>query len=79
MTVEAMDKKNIAESMKTIMLNDRLAGAGIKEATMEILGGMSGDDGTNEARNLQRAYDAGMQFAGTETAGLQRSGGGAGG
>jgi NAD(P)H dehydrogenase (quinone) len=74
MTVEAMDKKNIAQSMKTIMLNDRLGGAGIKHAEMEILGGMTGDDGENEALNLQRAYDAGLHFAATETAGVGPAG-----
>jgi NAD(P)H dehydrogenase (quinone) len=38
-TVEHLEEIGIAESMKRIMLNDRLLGVGVKEARMGILGG----------------------------------------
>jgi len=39
-TIEHLEKIGIAESMRRVMLNDRLLGIGVKEAVMEILGGI---------------------------------------
>lgn len=61
-TVEHLEEIGIAESMRRVMLNDRLLGVGVKEAQMEILGGMAGDDGTCRKRNLKRAYKLGREF-----------------
>lgn len=43
-TVEHLEETGIADSMRRIMLNDRLQGVGVKEARMEILGGMASYD-----------------------------------
>jgi NAD(P)H dehydrogenase (quinone) len=48
--------------MRCIMLNDRLLGLGVKEATLEILGGMVEQDPVIRERNLQRAYEMGRRF-----------------
>lgn len=61
-TVEHLEEIGIAESMRRVMLNDRLLGVSVKEAQMEILGGMAGDDGTCRKRNLERAYKLGREF-----------------
>jgi NAD(P)H dehydrogenase (quinone) len=61
-TVEHLEETGIAESMRCIMLSDRLLGVGVKAAEMAILGGMMpGDDGRREG-NLQRAYELGKAF-----------------
>jgi NAD(P)H dehydrogenase (quinone) len=44
------------------MLNDRLLGVGIKEARMEILGGMMPKDQTYREENLKKAYGLGRSF-----------------
>ena len=51
-----LEEKGIAQSMRRIMLNDRLLGIGIKKAKMEILGGQVLNDETIRNRNLKRAY-----------------------
>ena len=61
-TVEHLEETGIAESMRRIMLNDRLLGVGVKEARMEILGGMVEYDETIRRRNLKRAYHLGRTF-----------------
>lgn len=61
-TMEQLEKTGIAASMRCIMLNDRLGGPGIKEASMEILAGTTGDDGTVKTMHLQRAYELGRHF-----------------
>ena len=48
--------------MRRIMLNDRLLGVGVKQAHMEILGGMMPLDNTYREQNLRRAYDLGKLF-----------------
>ena len=58
-TVEHLEETGIAESMRRIMLEDRLLGVGVKEARMEILGGMMPNDDTNRQANLDRAYGLG--------------------
>jgi NAD(P)H dehydrogenase (quinone) len=48
--------------MRRIMLDDRLLGVGVKQAHMEILGGMMPLDDTYREQNLQRAYELGRRF-----------------
>jgi NAD(P)H dehydrogenase (quinone) len=61
-TVEHLEEIGIAESMRCIMLNDRLLGVGVKSARMEILGGMMPGDDTYRQQNLNRAYELGCTF-----------------
>lgn len=60
--VEYLEAIGIAESMRCVMLNDRLLGVGVKEARMEILGGMVTKDATIRRKNLERAYQLGREF-----------------
>jgi len=60
--VEYLEEIGIAESMRCIMLNDRLRGVGIEDARMEILGGMMSQDPQVRDRNLTRAYELGRTF-----------------
>jgi NAD(P)H dehydrogenase (quinone) len=60
--VEHLEEIGIAESMRRVMLDDRLLGAGVKKATMEILGGMVENDPTTRQWNLKRAYQLGREF-----------------
>jgi hypothetical protein len=48
--------------MRRIFLNDRLPGIGVKEARMEILGGMLPKVETYREANLARAYKLGRTF-----------------
>lgn len=59
---EYLEEIGIAPSMRRIMLNDRLLGVGIKEARMEILGGMVAQDSAIRQRNLGRAFLLGKNF-----------------
>jgi NAD(P)H dehydrogenase (quinone) len=61
-TVEHLEETGIAEAMRRIMLNDRLLGIGVKEARMEILGGMLPKVETFREANLARAYELGRTF-----------------
>jgi NAD(P)H dehydrogenase (quinone) len=61
-TEEHLEEIGIAESMRRVMVDDRLLGVGIREARMEILGGMVGNDETGRRRNLKRAYRLGREF-----------------
>jgi NAD(P)H dehydrogenase (quinone) len=61
-TVEHLEEIGIAESMRRVMLQDRLSGVGIPEVRMEILGGMVGQDPLVRQRNLERAYELGRTF-----------------
>ena len=61
-TVEHLEETDIAESMRRIMLNDRLLGIGVREARMEVLGGMMPGDITYKEKNLKRAYKLGKMF-----------------
>ena len=61
-TVQHLEETGIAESMRCIMLNDRLLGVGVKTAQMEILGGMMPGDDTYRRENLSRAYELGRAF-----------------
>ena len=57
-----LEETGIAESMRRIMLNDRLLGIGVKKARMEILGGMMPQDDTYRQENLVKVYDLGRSF-----------------
>jgi NAD(P)H dehydrogenase (quinone) len=61
-TVGHLEETGVAESMRRIMLNDRLLGIGVRRAHMEILGGMMPLDNRCRQQNLQRAYELGKQF-----------------
>jgi hypothetical protein len=44
------------------MVNDRLLGVGVKEAKMEIFGGMMPNDDTYRHGNLAKAYNLGRNL-----------------
>ncbi len=58
-TNEHLEETGIAESMRKIMIEDRLLGIGVKSASMLILGGMMPKDDTFREENLKKAYDLG--------------------
>jgi NAD(P)H dehydrogenase (quinone) len=60
--VDYLEKIGIAESMRQVMVQDRLLGVGIKSANMEILGGMVANDDAIRQKNLERAYQLGLEF-----------------
>jgi NAD(P)H dehydrogenase (quinone) len=61
-TEEHLEQCGVAESMRKIMLQDRLLGIGVREAGLHILGGMMpGDDSYREA-NLVKAYELGRSL-----------------
>lgn len=57
-----LEETGIAESMRRVMLNDRLLGVGVQEARMEILGGMVTKDEAIRRKNLERAHRLGREF-----------------
>jgi NAD(P)H dehydrogenase (quinone) len=59
---EHLEETGIAESMRRIMVEDRLLGVGIKKAEMVILGGMVLKDNAIRSKNVQRAYQLGQSF-----------------
>jgi len=61
-TVQQLEEIGIAESMRRLMLNDRLLGVGVKEAEMVILGGTTANDETVREANIRRAYELGRSF-----------------
>ena len=60
--VDYLEQIGIAESMRRVMINDRLLGVGVKKARMEILGGMMQNDPEIRKRNLATAYRLGRNF-----------------
>ena len=60
--VENLEEIGIAESMRRVMLGDRLLGAGVGKAHMEILGGMVENCPTTRQKNLEQAYQLGREF-----------------
>ncbi|MFC2084673.1 hypothetical protein ACFLS9_06425 [Bacteroidota bacterium] len=60
--MEHLEETGIAESMKRIMINDRLLGVGVNEARMEILGGMMPKDDTYRQENLEKTYNLGKNL-----------------
>lgn len=71
-TREDLERQGIAESMRVIMLEDRIQGLGARESRMEILGGMSNGDDAIRRRNLELAFELGRTF---ELPGEEWSGG----
>ena len=65
--VKHLEESGIADSMRCIMLSDRLLGVGVRDATMEILGGMVEQDPAVRERNLDRAYELGRTFGAIST------------
>ncbi|MCK5455232.1 MAG: flavodoxin family protein, partial [Calditrichia bacterium] len=61
-TEQHLEETEIAESMRKIMLNDRLLGIGIQQADMFILGGIMPNDDTFRHANLLKAYQLGKDF-----------------
>jgi NAD(P)H dehydrogenase (quinone) len=61
-TIEHLEQTGIADSMRCLMLQDRLLGVGVAEARMEILGGMVPGDEATRVANLSRAYQLGKTF-----------------
>ena len=61
-TLEHLAETGIEDSMHRIMIDDRLLGVGIREARMEILGGMMPKDDTCRRKNLEKAYYLGKNF-----------------
>jgi len=61
-TLQHLTEIGIADAMRRIMLDDRLRGAGIKDAVMEFLGGMMPQDSTYREENLRKAYELGRSF-----------------
>jgi NAD(P)H dehydrogenase (quinone) len=61
-TTEHLEETGVAEAMRRIMLQDRLLGVGIREARLEILGGMMPGDDTWREPNLERAYRLGREL-----------------
>ncbi len=61
-SAEHLEETGVADSMRRIMLNDRLLGVGVKQAYLEILGSMMPLDDTCRDKNLLRAYDLGKAF-----------------
>ena len=61
-TVENLEETGIAESMRCIILKDRLQNVGFTDVNMEILGGMMPGDDQYRIKNLERAYQLGVKF-----------------
>lgn len=61
-TIEHLEEIGIAESMRRVMVQDRLLGVGVRDASMEILGGMVLNDEIYRKQNLERAYRLGADF-----------------
>ena len=57
-----LEATGIAESMRRVMLHDRLLGVGVGEARMEILGGVVGFDEAVRKKHLERAHLLGKEF-----------------
>jgi NAD(P)H dehydrogenase (quinone) len=61
-TEEHLEETGIAESMRRVMLQDRLLGVGVREVRMEILGGMVLRSEERRRGNLERAYELGRRL-----------------
>lgn len=61
-TAEHLEQIGIAESMRKVMINDRLLGLGIKEARMHILGGTVLKDRLVLKENLEIAFALGRDL-----------------
>ena len=61
-TAEHLEETGIAESMRKVMLNDRLAGIGIKNAAMRIFGGTVAGGPEIKEQHLHAAFRLGKEF-----------------
>ena len=61
-TVEYLEETGIAESMRVIMIKDRLLGVGIPKAKMVILGGMVVEELKVREQNLETAFHLGQNL-----------------
>ena len=61
-TVKHLEETGIAQSMRCIMLHDRLENVGFRDAQMEILGGMTTGGDKKCRENLRIAYDLGKSY-----------------
>jgi NAD(P)H dehydrogenase (quinone) len=61
-TVNTLERSGVAQSMRHVMVNNRLRGAGVKDVEFVFLGGTAtgGDEVRN--RNLDTAYQLGKEF-----------------
>ena len=59
---EHLEETGVAESMRRIMLQDRLLGVGVERAELVILGGIMPGDETCRQSGLETAYRLGMNF-----------------
>lgn len=59
---EHLEETGIAQSMRCIMLKDRLNNVGFSEAEMVILGGMVQSDEEHARKNLKEAFNRGLHF-----------------
>jgi len=61
-TVEHLEETGVAPALRAVVLQDRMRGVGVREARLEILGGMT--TGGEEVRrlNLERARRIGREF-----------------
>lgn len=57
-----LEELGIGESMRHIMLEDRLLGVGIREASMEILGGQAMGEESIREKNLETAFRLGKEL-----------------
>lgn len=62
-SIEYLEEIGIAESMRKIMINDRLLGVGVQEAKMIILGGMVSKESKVREENLEKAYYLGKNIS----------------
>jgi NAD(P)H dehydrogenase (quinone) len=64
-----LEETGIAESMRCIMLKDRLKNVGFLHVKMVLLGGMAEREDATARANLQEAFENGLHFERTELAG----------
>lgn len=60
--VEHLEETGVAESMRKIMLHDRLLGVGVQQAEMVILGGIMPGDESCRKSGLATAHELGKNF-----------------
>jgi NAD(P)H dehydrogenase (quinone) len=61
-TIEYLKERGMVDSVRHVTLEDRLLGAGVREARLEILGGTTGCSDAVRRSNLDRAYELGRSF-----------------
>ena len=61
-TIDKLDAQGMREAHRRVMVDDRLLGVGIPEASLELLGGLSGNPPEVRAELLERARELGRGF-----------------